>query len=128
MRTRQAVLSSLLCVTMLGTNIGAQQHVIEPEVLQQLLDTRLAEEQAQRAAIRRTLDHPDVKRVAHHLGVDLQRAIDGVSTIDGVELAEISARAQAVDTALSGGHTVTFSTATIIIILLVAILIIVAVD
>lgn len=118
-----------VCGLMLTTTVGAQQHVIDREMLDQLVEAKVAENEAHRETIRHALEHPEVARVADRLGIDLRQVSDGVATLEGEELADVAARAQDVDEALSGGQsTVTFSTTTIIIALLVIILIIVAVN
>lgn len=125
----QAVLAMGVCLVMLVTSMGAQQHVLDPDALDALVADRLADEDGQRAAVRRVLAHPEVARVAEQAGIDLTRVRDGVSMLETGELADVAARAQQVDTALSGGQsTITFSTTTVIIVLLITILIIVAVN
>ena len=84
---------------------------------------------ANRKVVHDVLSRSEVREVAAKAGLDLERARQAVSTLDGAELEEIAAHARRVDARLSGGaSTLVISTTTIIIILLVVILIIVAVD
>ena len=129
MRILRSVISLLLCAALAGANLAAQQHVVDAADLQQLLDTRADDEEALRAVVHRVLARPEVERVAQGLGVDLGRAVDAVSTLDGAELAQMAAQARAVDTSLAGGQgSITVSTTMIIIGLLVLILIVVVVS
>ena len=128
MRILRSAMSLLLCGALFGANLAAQQHVVDTAELQQLLNTRADDEEALRAVVHRVLAQPEVEQVAQGLGVDLGRAVDAVSTLDGAELAQIAAQAHTVDTSLAGGQgTITVSTTVIIIGLLILILLVVAV-
>ena len=128
MRILRSAISLLLCAALFGANLAAQQHVVDTAELQQLLDTRADDEEALRDVVHRALVRPEVEQVAQALGVDLGRAVDAVSTLDGAELAQMATQAHAVDTSLAGGQeSITVSTTMIIIGLLVLILIVVAV-
>ncbi len=128
MRILRSAISLLLSAALFGANLAAQQHVVDTAELQQLLDTRADDEEALRDVVHRALVRPEVEQVAQALGVDLGRAVDAASTLDGAELAQMAAQADAVDSSLAGGQgSITVSTTMIIIGLLVLILIIVAV-
>jgi hypothetical protein len=108
---------------------GAQQlHVVDQSAIEQALAERAAETSAKRQAIRTALEQPDVVRVANQLGLDVARAEAAVATLDGAELNQLAAQAQAVNDELAGGQTIRMNVFWIIIGLLVLILIIVAVD
>jgi len=104
-------------------------HVASQAALDAALQQHSAATAADREAVLRVLDHAQVQEVAGRMGVDLRQAKHAVATMDGQQLAQVSAQAQAVDRALTGGaSTIAISTTTIIIALLIVILIIVAVD
>jgi len=104
-------------------------HAASEAALAAALQQHTAATAADREAVLRVLDHAQVKVVASKIGVDLRQAKSAVSTMNGEQLAQVTAQAQAVDQALAGGaSTLVISTTTIIIALLVLILIIVAVD
>lgn len=103
-------------------------HAASPSALDAALQQHTAAATADRDAVLRVLDRSEVKAVAGRMGVDLRQAKDAVRTLDGDQLARVSAQAHAVDQSLAGGaSTVVISTTTIIIGLLVLILIIIAV-
>lgn len=97
------------------------------------LDAMVADQvradQANRQIVRDVLSRSEVREVAAKAGLDLERAKQAVSTLDGAELQEIATHARHVEASLSGGaSTVVISTTTIIIVLLVVILLIVALN
>jgi hypothetical protein len=103
-------------------------HAASSAALDAALQQHVSATDADRDAVLRVLDHAQVKAVAGRMGVDLQQAQTAVRTLDGEQLARVSAQARAVDQSLAGGaSTVVISTTTIIIGLLVLILIIIAV-
>ncbi|HTM03010.1 MAG TPA: hypothetical protein VL173_05880 [Vicinamibacterales bacterium] len=127
----------LALVTIFSLGISSQALAADPApaahaapqaALDALLQQHSPSAQAERDAVLRVLDQAQVKAVAGQMGVDLRQAKNAVRTLDGEQLARVSAQAKAVDQALAGGaSTVVISTTTIIIGLLVLILIIIAV-
>ena len=104
-------------------------HAAPQSALDAAVQDHVATSAADREAVLRLLERPEVQAVAGDIGVDLRRAQTAISTLDGEELSELAAQAQQVEQALAGGQSrVTISTTLIIIALLVIILIIVAVD
>ena len=103
-------------------------HAASQSALEAAVQDHVATSAADREAVLRLLERPDVQAVAGDIGVDLRRAQTAISTLDGEQLTELAAQAQQVERALAGGQsTVVISTTVIIIALLVLILIIVAV-
>jgi hypothetical protein len=135
MRTFVLALVTLISLSTASAAFAADQVSTAPAVhaapvaaLDAALQQHSATSQADRDAVLRVLDHAQVKAVAGRMGVDLRQAKTAVRTLDGEQLARVSAQARAVDQALAGGaSTVVISTTTIIIGLLVLILIIIAV-
>jgi hypothetical protein len=118
-----------MSVVILSAGVDARQHVLDDAALDGLVSARVEQDDAYRAIVDRVLRRPEITRIAERLGLDTVRLAEATSALDGRELAEIALRAQEVDTALGGGQsTITFSTTALILILLVAILIVVAVD
>src|SRR5688572_14087908 len=130
MRTFVSIVAILLMVPMAVPRIQAQKaHAAPQAAIDAALQQHVAAEAADREAILRVLDHPEVKAVAERAGLDLRRATSAVATLDATELAQVAAQAQQVDEALAGGQSrIVLSTTLIIIVLLIIILIIVAVD
>jgi DNA-binding GntR family transcriptional regulator len=105
----------------------AQSSTVSQAVLDAAVQEHLASVAAERAAVVRVLQQPEVRTLAGRFGVDLRTAQQAVATIDGAELRALSAQASQVEQALAGGQSkVVISTTTIIIGLLVLILLIVA--
>ena len=129
MRQSTSILAILLMVVTLAPRAQAQSSVASQAMLDAAVKQHVATTEANRAAVLRVLEHPDVKAVAGRVGVDLRTAADAVSTLDGQELQTLTAQANQVDEALAGGQSrVVISTTLIIIALLVLILLIVALD
>lgn len=114
---------------MAGEQTPAASHAAPQAALDAALQQHSAASEADRQAVLRVLDHPQVKEVAARIGVDLRQAKSAVSTLQGEQLAQVTTQAKAVDQALAGGaSTLVISTTTIIIVLLVIILLVVAID
>ena len=130
MRLFVSLVAILLMATAAAPRLQAQTGHAAPQsaldaAVQQHVDTTSAD----REAVLRVLGHSEVKGVAERAGIDLRRATGAVSTLQGEDLARVSAQARQVETAMAGGQSkVVISTTMIIIALLVLILIIVAVD
>ena len=123
-----SILAILLMVVTLTPRAQAQS-VASQALLDAAVQQHVAATEANRAAVLRVLDHPDVKAVAGRVGVDLRTAADAVSTLDGQDLQTLTAQANQVEQALAGGQSrVVISTTLIIIALLILILLIVALD
>jgi hypothetical protein len=119
------ILGVTLAVMLCAPAAWAQQgHVINKAALDQAVQQRVSQDQADRDAIRSVLQNPQVKRVAAKAGLSVEKAEAAVSTLQGDELRQAAGQARAVNQDLAGGATVVITTTTIIIILLVIILII----
>src|SRR5690349_8750242 len=88
------------------------------------LEARAGTADAQRAAVRRTLDRPEVGAVAQQMGVDIAAAQGAVAALDGDELARAAAASADVDRALAGGETISINATTLIIVLLLIIIVV----
>jgi len=136
MTVRQPLVS-FLCLALFASSPafasdGQNQHVVSPQQLAAAVDSHVANQDADRAAVHDALKRDDVQRVAASMHVDLARAHAAVDTMTAADLAQAASAARQViavkDGDLVGGaNTVVLSTTMIIIILLVVILIIVAV-
>jgi hypothetical protein len=104
-------------------------HTASQSALDAALQQHVASADAERQAILRLLDRPEVQQVAGDTGLDLKTARTAVATLQGDQLAAVAAQASQVEQSLAGGQSrVVISTTLIIVALLVLILIIVAVD
>ena len=122
-------LAVILAVLVSAPVASAQQHVIGKSALDKAEQQRTAQEQADRDAIVTLLERQDVREVARQAGLSIEKATAAVSTLQGDELRQVAAQANAVNNELAGGATtIVITTTTIIIILLIVILIVVLAD
>ena len=130
MRMSVSIVAVLLMVLLAVPRVQAQNsHAAPQSAIDSALQQHLAAGAADREAVLRVLDHPEVKAVAAGAGIDLRRVTSAVATLDAAELARVAAQAQQVEQSLAGGQSrIVISTTLIIIALLVLILIILAVD
>ena len=128
MQMFRRILATTLAVMLCAPAAWAQQtHVINKSALDQAVQQRVSQDQADRETLRSFLQDPAVKRVAAKAGLSTERAESALSTLQGDDLRQAASQARAVSQDLAGGATVVITTTTIIIILLV-ILIILAID
>ena len=125
MQMFRRILCGTLAVMLCAPAAFAQQtHVINQSALDQAVQQRVGQDQADRAAIRSFLQNPQVKSVAAKAGLSVEKAEAAVSTLQGDELRQAAGQARVVNKDLAGGATVVITTTTIILILLVIIIII----
>lgn len=127
MQMFRRILATTVAVMLCAPVAWAQQtHVINKSSLDQAVQQRVSQDQADRDAIRGFLHRPEVNEVATKAGLSVQKAEAAVSTLQGDDLKQVAAQARSADQQLAGGATtVVITTTTIIIILLVVILIVV---
>ena len=125
MQMLRAVLGTTLALTLCAPVAWAQQtHVVNRSALDQAVQQRVTQEQADRAALHEFLHQPAVKDVAARAGLSVETADAAVSTLQGSDLSQAAAQARTVNSQLAGGaSTIVISTTTIIIALLIVILI-----
>ena len=130
MRTLASIVAVVFSLVAVIPPVHAQSsHAAPQSVLDAAVQDHVASTTADRDAVLRLLERPDVQAVAGDLGLDLRRAQSAIATLDGPELTNLAAQARQTEQALAGGQSrVVISTTMIIIALLVLILIIVAVD
>jgi hypothetical protein len=125
MQTFRRILCATLAVMLCAPAAFAQQtHIVNRSALDQAVQQRVSQDQADRDAIRSFLQNPQVKSVAAKAGLSVEKAEAAVSTLQGDELRQAAGQARAVNKDLAGGATVVITTTTIILILLVIIIII----
>jgi hypothetical protein len=103
-----------------------QTHVVTRAALDQAVQRRVTQDQADRESLRDFLQNPQVKSVAAKAGLSVEQAEAAVSTLQGDELRQAAGQARTVNQDLAGGSTVIISTTTIILILLLVIILILA--
>lgn len=127
MKNFRRSLAVCLAVLFMAPTVSAQNHVINKSALDQAVQQRVSQEQADREAIVSLLHRADVREVAARAGLSLDQAETAVSTLRGTDLTQLASQARQVQNDLAGGaSTVVISTTTIILVLLIVILIVVA--
>lgn len=128
---KRILLSALAALVLVGSPVvlSAQQgHAVERGEMERAMTEADASDDARRAAIRSVLERDEVRWTAEARGIDLVRAEDAVSTLDGGPLARVYEQALRVDEALAGGDTTLVISATTLIIALLVLIIILVVD
>ena len=127
MQMFRRILGVTLAIMLAAPAAWAQQtHVVNKSALDQAVQQRVTQDQADRESLRAFLQNPQVKSVAAKAGLSVEQAEAAVSTLQGDELRQAAGQARAVNQDLAGGSTVIISTTTIIIVLLLVIILVVA--
>ena len=126
MRMLQRILGTTLALALFAPAAWAQQsHTISTSALDQAVQQRVSQDQADRQAIHQLLQRDEVKSIAAQAGLSAEKADAAVSTLQGDDLHQLASQARSVDQQLAGGaSTIVISTTTIIIILLLILLIV----
>jgi cell division protein FtsL len=106
----------------------AQQSVIGKSALEQAVQERVQQEQADRQAIASLLRRAEVRDIAARAGLSIEKAEAAVSTLQGDDLKELANQARQAENDLAGGATVVITTTAIIVILLIIIIIVLLAD
>jgi len=129
MQIFRRILATTLAVLLVAPTAWAQQtHVINKSALDQAVQQRVSQDQADRDTLRSFLQDPTVRKVAAKAGLSTGRAEAALSTLQGDDLRQAASQARAVNEDLAGGATVVITTTTIIIILLIILIIIAVAD
>jgi hypothetical protein len=106
---------------------AGQQHIVAPGQLATTVSEHVANQDADRAAVREALARAEVRDVVSSMGVDVDTVAAVVDTMTGTQLAQAGDAARQVNQQLVGGaSTVVISTTAIILILLLVIILILA--
>ena len=128
MRTMREVVVTMLVAVMLAPSLAyagqAAAQATAPQSLSAIAAEHAAKKQADRQVILDVLARPEVRQVAESAGLPIEKAASVVATLDGKELAQVTAQAQQVNDALAGGQAITMSVWLIILVLLVIILVV----
>ena len=129
MKFVRRTLTVCLAVLMIAPAASAQSHVIGKGALDKAVQTRAAQDQADRDAILTLLERKEVREIASKAGLSIEKATAAVSTLQGDDLRQVAAQARQANNELAGGATtVVITTTTIILILLVIIIIVLLAD
>jgi hypothetical protein len=128
MRTSGLLVALVFTFVATASPVGAQNsHSAPQSAIDAALQQKVSAGQADREAVQRLLDRPEVAAVAGDAGLDLRRAKDAVSTMSAQDVAALAVQASQVEQSLAGGQSrITINTTLLIIGLLVLILLILA--
>jgi hypothetical protein len=129
MRVTPLAWSLALGTLMLAAPVAAQEGpVVTGAEVDAALEARAHATDAQRAAVSRVLDRPEVATVADEMGVDLDAAKDAVMGLDGETLTRAAGLANQIEQTLAGGQVFSINAITLIIILLLVIIVVLIAD
>lgn len=112
-----------------SAGFAEQRHVVDPAAVAATITQHAAEQDANRAAVREALAQPQVRDIAGRMGLDVNRAVAAVDTLNASDLDRAATAARQVNQQLVGGATtIVITTTTVIIALLVILLIVLLVD
>src|SRR4029077_7286090 len=107
MQMFRRVLGTTLAVLLIAPASWAQQtHVINQSTLDQAVQQRVSQDEADRETLRTFLANPTVKNVAARAAASIEKARAAVTTLQGDELHRAAAQARDVNDDLAGGTTV----------------------
>ena len=99
-----------------------QKHIADPAALNAAITAKLAEDEANRQAVRRVLVRPEVRDVADRFGLTIQRADTALATLSSAELAELASSARTVESELAGGQQVIVISITTLLLIIILVL------
>ena len=100
-------------------------HIADAAAMTQAMERKVSAETADRGIVSRVLQSPEAREVANRFGLDLTRAEEAASMLQGDELARAATSARAADEALSGGsQTIVISTTALLLVLILIVLIV----
>lgn len=126
MKIKELVVATLVFSLSLGSLPANAQEtgvVVDRAAIEQALTQRVLSDEGARDSIRTLLSREDVKAMAGELGLDVRRASNAVSTLEGAELQRVASRAVAANDLLTGGSTVQISLVTLLLIIIIIILV-----
>jgi hypothetical protein len=102
-----------------------QDHVADAAALRKAVVAKASVDRGNRKAITTVLDRRDVQAVAKKMGLDVKRAQSAVTTLEGVQLADLAALARNAENDLAGGDkTIAISVTTLLLLLILIVLIV----
>jgi hypothetical protein len=124
MNIRTSVVFVVVCSLLWSTSALAQsQHVVDPTAMRQAIADQAITDQQNRDAVIGVLQDSQVRDLAERFGLNITRAENAVSTLDGTELASLADTARSADVQLAGGaSTLVISTTTLLLIIIIVIL------
>ena len=127
MKLRELAAATLAVALAFGTQPAfaqSQAPVVDRAAIDQALGAKVQSDESARDSIRTLLGRDDIKAMAEGMGLDVRRASNAVSSLEGADLQRVSARATAANDLLAGGRTtVTISLVALLLIIIIIILV-----
>lgn len=125
MRAAPLALRLALATLALAAPLAAQEGpVVTGAELDAAIEAHSTTAEAQRTAVTRVLDRPEVAKVAGQMGVDLDAARSAAEGMEGATLTRAAAVAAQIEQTLAGGQTFSINATTLIIVLLLIVLVV----
>jgi len=128
MKLRELAAATLAIALALGSQPAFAQQtaaVVDRAAVDQALGAKVQSDESARDSIRTLLGRDDVKAMAEGMGLDVRRATNAVSSLEGKDLQSVSARATAASDLLAGGRTtITISLVALLLIVIIVILLV----
>ncbi len=125
MKLNRILVSMLVVSLALGSGPALAQEsgvVVDRAAIEQAMAQKVQSDEGARDSIRRLLAREDVKAMAGEMGLDVRRASNAVSSLEGAELQRAADRAAAAGEAMAGGVTIQISLVAILLIVIIIIL------
>ncbi len=126
MKIKELVVATLVFSLSLGSLPANAQEtgvVVDRAAVEQALTQRVLSDEGARDSIRTLLSRDDVRAMAGGMGLDVRRASNAVSTLEGAELQRVASRAVAANDLLTGGTTVQISLVALLLIIIIIVLV-----
>jgi hypothetical protein len=119
---------SLAALIVAAPAAGQETPVVTGAELDAALEARATGTAADRAAVKRVLDRPEVAEVADGMGVDIEAAKGAVAGLSGAPLTRAAGLAADIERQLAGGQVFSINAITLIIILLLIVIVVLIAD
>lgn len=126
---RKTILAAVGALLLVAAPVTAQEAgTVEAPEIEAALDAHHADADADRDAVRRVLDTPQLQEVADEMGVDVEQLQSAAEMLEGERLETAADHARDIEVQLAGGQNISISATTLIVVLLLVILIVVVAD
>jgi len=125
MKVREFVVPLLVISLTLGSMPARAQDtgvVVDRAGVEKALAQKVRSDESARDVIRTLLARDEVKAMAGDMGLDVRRAADAVSTLEGPELQRAADRAAVANDLMAGGVTIQISLVALLLIVIIIIL------
>ncbi|MEO8501256.1 MAG: hypothetical protein ABI565_10100 [Vicinamibacteria bacterium] len=126
MKLRELAAATLVAALAFGSQPAFAQSapVVDRAAIDQALGAKVQSDESARDSVRTLLGRDDIKAMAEGMGLDIRRATNAVSSLEGADLQRVSVQATAANDLLAGGRTtITISLVALLLIIIIIILV-----